>query len=244
MFTADLFSIFNKYPEIQIIISSRNEGNMRVHYDLKKDSKTLKNRERFLKQIKLTSKMVASAKLAHEDKVKLINENDLGKFVKGYDALITNKPRFYLSITAADCLPIFIYDPQSKAVALIHAGWKGLVKGIVPKTITALVKEFDSKPENLIVGIGPAIGPCHFQVQNDVLNQLSQYQTAYVKRNGSDYLNLKKIAAIQLQNAGVKKDHLEISPLCTFDRKDKFFSYRRDRSKPLETMLMLIGIKK
>lgn len=243
MLGSDLFSIFTKYPEVVIVVSNKKEGNMKVNYELEEDTETLKNRERFLKRIGLNSDMVASAQLGHEDRIKIVAEKDLGKFSPGVDGLVTDRKNIYLAITVADCLPIFIYDPENKVIELLHAGWRGLAEGIIPQGVKALEKKFKSDPKKLLVGIGPAIGPCHFQVQEDVLNKLKEYGSTIEKRSGKYFIDLKKIAHEQLLRAGVAKNNIEVNPICTYHEENTSFSYRRDKSDPLEAMLVLMGLR-
>lgn len=88
------------------------------------------------------------------------------------DALLTNEPNTALALNFADCVPIIFYDPVKKVVAASHAGWRGTVAKIGPKTVQKMVENFSSKPEDIIALIGPAIGKCCFEVGEDVLNKL------------------------------------------------------------------------
>lgn len=90
------------------------------------------------------------------------------------DALVTNQPKIALALNFADCVPIIFYDPVKKVVAAAHAGWRGTVAKIGPKTVETMVKNFNSNPEDTIALIGPAIGKCCFKVGEDVLNKLKQ----------------------------------------------------------------------
>lgn len=237
-----LFSIFNKYPNVIIAISAKEDGPMKVRYELENDNKTLSNRSKFLKKYGITNDMVVSARLAQENSMRLVTKSDVGKFIPETDGLFTNEKGLYLSITIADCFPIFLYNPKNEAIGLIHVGWKGLDKKIIFNAVDALGKNYKVKPENLIVGIGLGIGVCHFEVKDDVLNRFRVYKDEIVKRGDKYYLDLKKIAVKQLFNLGIKKENIEVSPLCTYCEKDKYFSYRRDNSFPLEAMIVIIGM--
>ena len=236
------FFIFNKYPSVIVAISAKEDGPMKVRYELKKDNKTLLNRNKFLKKYDITNNMVVSAKLAQENNVHLATKIDSGRFIPNTDALLTKEKGLYLSITIADCILIFLYDPKSEVTGLIHTGWRGLSKKIIPNAIRALIKNCKVQPENLIVGIGPGIDTCHFEVKDDVLNRFILYKDEIIKRGEKYFLDLKKIAVKQLLNLGIKKENIEVSPLCTYCEGDKYFSYRRDKSLPLKAMIAFIGM--
>lgn len=243
MAVSNIFSIFKDFPELSIIISSKDNGPMKVRYELKNDSKTLKNREKFLNKYGLTTKIVVSGKLAQTDKVRIVGKNDAGTFIPGIDGLITSERNLYLSITIADCLPIFIYNTEKKVIALVHTGWEGLAKGIISNVINVFVEQYKSNPKKILVGIGPGIGVCHFEVKTDVLNKFKSNHEAIKKRDNKTFIDLKKIAESQLLVLGITKKHIEISPVCTYCEEEKYFSYRRGRTDPLEAMIVLMGLR-
>ena len=121
----------------------------------------------------LLSVSLATAKQIHSDRVLLVESP--GPQGEG-DALISNLPGVGLAIRTADCLPILIADPRNRAVAAIHAGWRGVVSEIASKTIHAMCHRFDSRPEDLVVAIGPGIGPCCFEVGPEVAVAVPIYQ--------------------------------------------------------------------
>jgi YfiH family protein len=149
-----------------------------------------------------------------------------------YDAVITNKKRVALGISTADCLPILMIDKSKKVIAAVHAGWRGLWRGIIEKTVGEMIKAFESSPADIVAGIGPGIGPCCYEVGTDVVSLL---QDSYVeahqviqKREGRQYLDLSRTAQLELSAVGIPPENIETIPLCTSCREDLFFSYRRD----------------
>ena len=241
MNSTNIFSIFTDFPDLLVAFSYKNDGSMRF-VDSLVDKEILKNRERFLKKYGIIPGAVVNAGLEHGDNVQLVSRIEAGKFIPKTDALVTNENNLNLSITVADCLPIFIYDPKQKVVALIHEGWRGLATNIIKKTIEVL-KAKGSLPEDLLIGIGPGIGKCHFEVKDDVLGKFEDYSDVIEKRSDKFFIDLKKVAQIQLVAEGVKKENIEISPLCTFCGSERYFSARRDKREPLETMIAVIGLK-
>ena len=108
-------------------------------------------------------------------------------------------------------------------------------------------EKFDVKPGDILVGIGPGIGECHYDVKEEVAQEFrGGFPSAILQRGGKVFLDLKKIAATQLQRVGVLRENVEIHPACTFCEKDAYFSWRRDKSEigKVRAMLALIGLQR
>jgi hypothetical protein len=140
-------------------------------------------------------------------------------------ALITQRPDILLIIKTADCQPVLVADPENDRVAAIHSGWRGSVQNIIGKTIAKMV-DLGTKPQNIIAGIGPSLGPCcaefiHYQ------QELPRYMWSYEAR--PNHFNFWEISKTQLQNAGVQEKNIEISEICTKCSPDLFYSYRRKK---------------
>ncbi len=143
------------------------------------------------------------------------------------DGLMTSEGELVLSIQTADCYPIFIYDPIQKAIALIHAGWRGTAQKITVKTIELLSHTYQSNPEDLIVSIGPGIQSCCYEVSIEFMDHFSAQ--VLKERNGQFYLDLLKENVLQAQSASVLEDNiLTESSLCTACHVDQFYSYRKE----------------
>lgn len=165
----------------------------------------------------------------HGNNVVKVDHNDNGKVINNCDSLISNDPKVTLCVRVADCLPISITDKKRNAIGIIHAGWRGLDKNIIEKTIHLMTDEFSSEPEDLEVTIGPHICQKHYEVQNDVSSKFTKYAQVVFKKDEKEYLNLAKIAEAQLKSLGVKKQKIVIDGRCTFEDKS-LPSYRRDGS--------------
>lgn len=224
-----MFKIFGKYPGTIAIISEKKDGAMKFS-----DEK----RKRFLKKIGIEDKLTVRAGLVHGNNVKIVSSREKGEKIEKTDGLITGDKNLFLTLTVADCLPIFIYDPEKGIIALVHGGWQSLAKNILARAI----EKMPSFPKNILVGIGPGISQCHFEVKEDLLVEFRDYlKDALLRQNGKNLLDLKKIAKIQLINSGVREENIEISPECTFCLPDKYFSFRREKAKKVKTMLAVIG---
>ncbi|MBI5452692.1 peptidoglycan editing factor PgeF [Candidatus Gottesmanbacteria bacterium] len=203
---------------------------------------------------------IITAEQIHSDKVAIIKD-DKAKFIKGYDGLVTNKP-LLLGIRTADCLPIFFFDPKKKVTAAIHAGWKGLYEGIIINALNKMIK-LGSSPMNLKVAVGPHIQVCCYRVSRKRFLKFqkllsiqhtpsrSRFATPGRWPNGLLpgesrkksstfwYLNLSRIASLQLESLGILPDNIEISKVCT-SCDNKYWSFRRD-GKIAGRMINIIG---
>jgi polyphenol oxidase len=173
---------------------------------------------------------LASAKQIHSDRV--LRVESPGPQGEG-DALISNLPGIDLTIRTADCLPILIADRRNRAVAAVHAGWRGVVAEIVPKTIDGMRQQFGSNPEDLLVVIGPGIGACCFEVGPEVAVQF--------QLSGRTKIDLAETVRQQLGRNGVTMGQISASGRCTYCESQLFESYRRDRDRA-GRMTALIGL--
>jgi YfiH family protein len=147
------------------------------------------------------------------------------------DALITDLPGVVLTILTADCVPILIFDPIRRVVGAVHAGWRGTHAHIVTRTLTAMQETYGSQPHDLLVGLGPAIGECCYEVDTEVADKFADYpDTLTPKGEGKYLLDTRAVNHRQLIAAGVPASRIESSSHCTMCRRDRYFSYRADRT--------------
>ena len=145
------------------------------------------------------------------------------------DGLITNEPGIALAVFTADCTPILLHDPVTGAVGAVHAGWRGTAAAIAAKAVQAMTREFGSKPEDIRAAIGPNIGFCCFQTDEDVPNAMvsafGDEVRPFIRKEGQKYyVNLKEINALALSRVGVCQ--VEISTDCTVCQSHRFWSHR------------------
>jgi len=150
------------------------------------------------------------------------------------DALITDEPGGALFVSTADCTPILLHDPVNGAVGAAHAGWRGTAAAIGAKTVEAMVRSFGCDPKNIRAAIGPNIGACHFQTDEDVPQaMLAAYGpeiAPHITQKGEKfYLDLKEINALSLRRMGVEQ--IELSDACTVCQCHRFWSHRVTRGK-------------
>jgi YfiH family protein len=139
------------------------------------------------------------------------------------DALITGRSNLALSVVTADCVPVLLASPGQ--IAAVHAGWRGLVQRIVP----AALEHFEGPPADLIAWIGPAIGPCCYEVGEEVAAEVVGASSPMVVHSGTKgrpHLDLHAAAALQLAECGVRE--IRRVALCTRCSTEQLWSYRRD----------------
>ena len=147
------------------------------------------------------------------------------------DGLITNRPGLSLGIKTADCLPILMADLNHKVVAAVHAGWRGTAGRIAEAAVSKMGQTFKTKPTDLLIALGPAIGECCFEVGPEVARQFAAYDPQLEQAEWKCNLNLRAINKMQLEQAGVLPDRILYNKLCTYCDESLFWSYRREGEK-------------
>jgi YfiH family protein len=155
------------------------------------------------------------------------------------DGLLTRRPGRLLSIRTADCLPLLFLDRRCRAIAAVHAGWRGTTKQITRRTVEKMERLFGSAPEELEVAIGPGIGACCYEVGWEVAERFPPSAVVDGERPCVDLVAANRL---QLVEAGVAEGKIGGIPLCTRCRPGEFFSYRRE-GKAAGRMLAVIGIR-
>lgn len=162
-------------------------------------------------------------------------------FSGGWDSLVTDQPGVLLTIRTADCVPVLLHDPVRGVVAAVHAGWRGAVGGILHAVVRIMASRFRSRPSDLSVAIGPAIGPCCYEVDEPVLKPLREREIGWhtvvsLQDEARGRLDLRALVRLQAETAGVEPGRIATIEPCTSCRSDLFFSYRRD-GRVVETMV-------
>lgn len=157
---------------------------------------------------------------------------DIDSRIPCTDALITNRPNIPLMVLTADCVPVLLYDVVTRSVAAIHAGWRGTANGIVGLTVEKMKNEFGSNPKDLLATIGPCIGPCCFEVGDDVAEHFCHWPETIVHRPNwsKPHIDLVLANRLQLVQAGVLQHNIETSGECTLCSPRQFFSHRRNQT--------------
>jgi YfiH family protein len=149
------------------------------------------------------------------------------------DAVVTDRPGLLVGVVTADCVPILLHDPRAPAVAAVHAGWRGSASAIARAAVQSLTEAYGSRPRDLTAVIGPAIGPCCYEVGPEVLEALERAHPGAGKAagqgaNGRNTVDLWQANRMILEGAGVAPERIHVLRACTSCRADLFPSFRRD----------------
>lgn len=180
---------------------------------------------------------IVTCRQIHSDQVFVVDSLPSAP-VEG-DALLTPVPGLFPAVKTADCLPILLLDPVRRISGAVHAGWRGTVLRITKKVLAVMSRLFGSKPADLIAVLGPAIGPCCYEVDNTVIEPFCQaipQPDRFISLQGSrnpgpgqaPHLDLTAVNRWELVAAGVLEKNLYAAGLCTCCREDLLYSHRRD----------------
>jgi len=196
----------------------------------------IENRKKMIKRLDWNDNaFFIVANQTHSDHILVIKEHrhrgweKIDTAVEDCDALITDKKDIVLTILTADCVPILLMDSQLDVVAAVHAGWRGSKAEIVAKTVKKMCEVFSCDPENIIAGIGPAIGVCCYEVDSSVADYFHATQKISLLQKDKYMLNLPEVNKQQLLNIGLLESNIEMSQQCTACGVDRFFSYRKEK---------------
>jgi len=228
-----------KFENIQWGLSEKADGAMNLRLP-NLDEKNLKNRKDFFDKLGIDN--VAASTLSHETEMAIITSENVGQIIPEKDGLITNAKNIFLTVTVADCVPIYFYDQNKQIIGLAHAGWRGVLKNMAKSMIDMMIKKFSSNSNDIVVHIGPHLQKCHFEVKDDVA---SLFDNKYVVRTENLMtVDLLSMIKNQLIAQGVRAKNISSSNDCTFENMEKYFSYRRDKPEQAESMVSYIGITK
>src|SRR5262249_12481216 len=200
------------------------------------------NRAQFLAALGAPGWPIIKLRQVHSGTVLDIDDTSAASDPVEGDAAVTSIPGIMLGVLTADCVPILIADSGGKAVAAIHAGWRGTAARIAETAAIRLTEKFQIDPSELIAAIGPHIGPCCYEIGEEVAGEIAD-RNAILRRPEwtKPHLDLATANRQQLSKAGIPEEQIETSSLCTKCRADLFHSYRRD-GKRMGHMLSVIGI--
>lgn len=197
------------------------------------------NRRRWLANWQLTEANLASSYQVHGTAVQVVTQ---GGRTHGFDALITNVPGLVVGVTVADCTPVLVYDTRNRAVAAIHAGWRGTVGGIVAGTLLQMQAHYGTQPADCLAYVGTCIDACSFEVGAEVAGQFALSRTSVDAATGKALVDLKQANADQLRAFGLTEAQIEVSPFSTVLHNADYFSHRLEQGLT-GRMLAIIGLK-
>lgn len=196
------------------------------------------NRRLFFGELNVPIERVAFTRQVHSDTVHAV---DVAGSYETCDALVTDRSGLFLAISVADCLPILLYDPATKCIGAVHAGWRGSRKAILTSAVEMLKAQYNANPEDIVAFIGPSAGKCCYEVGEEVA---AEFPAKYVDRfkKSKPHLDLKLFNKDLLLRSGVADGGIEVSDYCTICSEEMFHSYRRDGSRS-GRMMGVIGMR-
>ena len=216
--------------------------------------RVIQNRELLASVLGFAADSILTSWQVHSNKVRIITKKSIESDAshqripkEAADAMVTNVSNICLMNLTADCASVVCYDPREKVIGLAHAGWRGTVKGVTGNLIRAFKEEFGSRPESILAGIGPSIGPCCYEVGPEVIKEvernLGEGLIGEISSDGKGYFDLWGANKRQLTEAGVPDKNIEIAGECTRCKPELFYSYRRQgkNSGRIGTGIMLKG---
>ncbi len=226
--------LLSNIPQLIHGYSTRADGSMLAQRPADQD-----NRRRFFQKLGIPLERTAAIVAVHGIRVQQVAVSEARPLIfPNIDGLFTLDPSRVLTITGADCFPVYVVDPIRRVTGLCHAGWRGVVAGVLPELVKQMVQKLHVQVKDLQVVIGPGIRKCHFEVKMDVWSQIPESNR--IKCDGKTFVDLPKILREQALEAGVLPEHLEDSEICTVCEQN-YFSYRRDKPKDLEVQVAYLG---
>ena len=217
---------------------SREPFGMNTSFKVGDESNNVrKNRAMFTKVLGIDEDRLAIPEQRHTSIVRRANGN--GTYEQ-CDALVTDTPNVFLSVSVADCAAVFLYDPRNKAVGCVHAGWRGTEQEIVARALAKMEEEFGTQTRHVFAFVGPAAGSCCYEIGEEVAER---FDGEFVeRRKKKSYLDFKRANKVQLRSAGVPEVHIEVHDDCTICGDQTYHSFRRD-GKNSGRMMGIIGLK-
>ncbi len=168
----------------------------------------------------------------HSDRIVIIDDPDITPEeikTQEADGIITDIKGLAISILTADCVPVLLFDRKKEIGAAVHAGWKGTASKISARAIEIMMERFESQSQDIAAAIGPAIGPCCYEVGEEVVSAFGHQSGVAFQHGNKWHVDLPKANLLQLQDAGVTD--IDLADICTSCRTDLFFSHRKEMGK-------------
>jgi polyphenol oxidase len=196
------------------------------------------NRDAWCREIGVSTDRLVCARQVHGASVEVVSESHAGRgarsvetAIHGVDALVTDVPNVPLAVLSADCAPLLIVDLERRVIAAVHGGWRGTVAGVAARAVATIVERFGSRPENLIIGVGPSICASCYQVGPEVIDawessEHARESDAVARRPDGWYFDLVAANVATLVASGVDRARIEIARTCTKCSNGGYFSRR------------------
>lgn len=226
------FKAFRKHKAIAAFSTRR----FRINFlPQTKEAITIAHRRLFCRLMDVPFDKLVSLEQVHGANIVKAGPEDSGKGarsradeIKGTDAVMTDTPGVVLAIRTADCAPLFFLDPRHRAIGMAHIGWRGASERLASKMVQAFRRQFLSKPNDLVVALGPMIRSCCYEVGSEFHDEFGHFVT---KRSGSFYFDLVGWIFEELRSEGIERHQIHDSLFCTSCMNNEFSSYRKEGEK-------------
>lgn len=239
------FSHFEKHPHFVYFITTRSSGksigplaSLNLGFqEYDSPENVIDNRRQLAKSTDIPFESFVFLKQTHSNNIKIIEVSDKAKGLLSKENSIQDTDGFILTQTGicpivmtADCVPLILFDPVKNIAGVFHAGWRGTLKLISQKGLK-LMTEYGSNPSDVLVSIGPSIGPCCYEVGEEVIEDVKKvfpnsFNELIIKKNNNSHLDLWSANKLQLIHEGVKEHNIIVCNDCTFHNPETYFSYR------------------
>lgn len=219
---------------------SKNEYesmNLRVNSNDTKEN-IEENFKRICDEISIDYKNLVFSNQVHDDKIYTVTKKDMGMGLKrtmevdSSDALICSEPKIPIVTFYADCVPLYFLDPNKRVIAMAHSGWRGTVKQIGYKTIEKMKADYGCRSEDILCAIGPHIGKCHFEVNQDVAQIFAEeFGSSTVDCKNGYYVDMQRAIINQFNWAGISDNNITCADICTYCNSNLLFSHRKTQGK-------------
>lgn len=244
------FDIFQPYPHVQAFVTTRRGGVSQSPFDNSNLSYAVADQPDHVTQNRLLLAETLGISLSrccipqqtHSATIHVITPADIGKgsspdapTIPSTDGLVTDLRETCLMVFSADCVLTLLYDTQRHIIGATHGGWRGTAQRIAAKAVQTMQRHFGSHPDDIRVGIAPAIRACCYEVGEDVstvFRQTFSYadQCLHWRADSQKYhVDLHHATRLQLEEVGVRPSHIEVKEICTYCHADTFFSSRHGR---------------
>ncbi|MEK6556714.1 MAG: peptidoglycan editing factor PgeF [Candidatus Margulisiibacteriota bacterium] len=221
---------------LRYVVSTASDGNIGLHTELSVQD-AIRNRQILLQRYGLKLEHLVAMEQVHGANIVRVDERDMGKgstsmidAIAKTDALITSSKNIILLAQGADCPLCWVFDPAHEAIGVAHSGWRGTIRGIIPRMIEQMSQEYGTNPSSVWAQVSPCAGSCCYEVGDDVAENFRDTRFLEASRKGVRSLNIKKAIEQQLLDAGVPWEQTEMSEICTICD-ERYFSYRRDQTQ-------------
>lgn len=230
LFDSDHVKVFST---TRVIGSAKTDGKLKW-----------KNLEKAMKLNNLIPSDLVLPEQVHGNKISIV-KNTAVRLIPGKDGLVTKNKNIFLGVVTADCVPLVFYSPKNKIIGVFHAGYKGILRGVLNEAINSF-KANGGSLKGIKVLAGPSIGICCYEVGKKIIDEFlavfSNVENFYLKKGDKYFLDLKILIKEILLKAGFSEKNMEFSTLCTRDNSSFLYSARKSKSKRYGEFATIVGM--